>query len=141
MTDVYNLSKVTELMERVVELHGEETTYESQWGKVFNPDNFDLYDTCANFLVNHKGERVPACVVGVGLNEIVPVESWTLDLINSGVSIVTGYFASTFDIRFTDAARHFLAIMQSAQDEGDTWGTALGNAKARIKECGRFSDL
>jgi len=131
MSEIYNLARTIKLMVDVVEEYGPETTYESQWRKVYDQESFNSEVVCRNFLVNKDGCRVPACVVGVGLSRVSDVDSWDDGVMTAGVAVLTGYLATALGVRFTSAAACFLAVMQMAQDDGATWGESLRLAMER----------
>lgn len=120
-TKWYTLGEVITSLEQVVAEFGETTTYDERYRQITGA----RYDggTCANWLWNQDGKRVPACLVGVWLDR----EGFTDVQQHESVLFVQGQLEGVMP---TQAAR-FLADVQDLQDEGMAWGAAVRQVKAR----------
>lgn len=133
----FNYNDTLALLNQVADLVGRETTYKDRYleltGEVFN-------GTCANFALDKDGSVVPACIVGVAIGSILPVESWArvYDTPNrdhefgenqyTNAESLAFYLEKLGLARFTAKARMLLRLAQRHQDMGETWGESIALA-------------
>jgi hypothetical protein len=117
MTEHITVGRALELLERVVEKHGPDTTR-----------------SCA-YVVRRDDELVPWCIAGCVFAEVgVPLD----DLYGQTKTVFTLWESDELD-DVVDLAPHaalILNIAQRIQDENSSWGEALDAARQKARELG-----
>lgn len=118
------------LLRDVVKEYGPQTTYPQRYTAITGAPYRS--GTCRNLLTDGlTGKQVPACIVGVVLSKVVPIEKIP------GSGAITG---STSDrlrreaaLNIPSATAWVLGAAQRAQDQGSTWGAALAAAEQEAR--------